>query len=310
MMPAATLAAAAPRPTRLHYVAALTAILLGLTLLLTCTTIAFWHRDPMLIISAIVVGAFVVPLVRCQYRGTFLHVARSARIATGLHYGFALFALLFYFTTIGEFVAESRDGMKIAVVLWPVLLAGLPAAAAGRSNQLWTAKLRTAATADSASQPPISTARRRRGAAIVFALSAAGAAYLVHRYGPPYAEHVAAGDAPFALPAAATDVCYARGSRGLLYYEFSIDEPGFREWIDDFYRSAGPNRPQLAEISDVMKYGDPCEIRRYTSLANLPGDRYARVTDGLCFARHNQDQRRQAVYDRAARRAYFTFAAD
>ena len=48
---------------------------------------------------------------------------------------------------------------------------------------------------------------------------------------PRYAENVSVADAPFGLPADATDVSFCQGFRGTIPYEFTIDEMSFREWV-------------------------------------------------------------------------------
>jgi hypothetical protein len=118
---------------------------------------------------------------------------------------------------------------------------------------------------------------------------------------PPFAENVEASAAPVDLPAGATDVSYAKGFRGTVAYEFTIDEEGFREWVAAGIGSFESRSAQVPLREIVF----PARIIRYYFYADLPGPDTATIEHGLDYSWSKEDRSVRAVYDRATGRAYY-----
>jgi hypothetical protein len=178
----------------------------------------------------------------------------------------------------------------------------------GRSNQLWSRRLQTAYGPDELRRPhhPV-TMQQLLGGLGFASLVLSVVAYHTYERGPLFGEHLSPAAVPFLVPAAATDVCYARLAPYSLKYEFTIDEARFRDFANHHFEPATSDERRLAEIKDVLPGGE-CQIDRYVSLmgAEGVGEHRVDVHDGLCFESHRSNSRRQAVYDRKHGRAYFS----
>lgn len=296
------------RPSLLHYVAAWGTIYVGLQISACLLDFFLVDRNPMALIGLIGLVPFVGPLLWCQYRGTFRGIANCAAVAGRLLYGLGLFILFGYVSNVAEAVDKhGRPPLQAMYDLWGLGVAALPILAAARSNQLRARSLRASSTRVHAQHLHRPTSQRQLlGELALISIVIAVTMYQHQVRGPRSAEHLNRADVPFAVPAEATDVSYGRSAFSTLAYEFTIDEPGFRAWVTQhFEKSDAPGR-KLIEIKDVTTFGRECSISRYTSLIPDPaGDHDAKVSDGLCFERHFEDQRRQTVYNRVNQRAYF-----
>ncbi len=115
------------------------------------------------------------------------------------------------------------------------------------------------------------------------------------------AEHVTRRQAPVNLPAGATDISYCRDPSGELAFEFTIDERSFSRWV-----SAGLGTYQANPINaPPIPIAQMQAIRRYRGVANMSGEAYAIVNDGLFYQRMEGQKRIEAVFDRVTDRAYY-----
>ena len=111
---------------------------------------------------------------------------------------------------------------------------------------------------------------------------------------PRCAENVDRSKAPFDLPLEATDISYARGYRGTIIYEFTIDEDGFRKWVNS---GIGSLESQSADVP-LRPISSPVRIYRYNG-------QFATIKQGLYYSWSKEDRGVDAVFDSTANRAYY-----
>tara|TARA_Y100001933_G_scaffold215598_1_gene222344 strand:- start:179 stop:736 length:558 start_codon:yes stop_codon:yes gene_type:complete len=119
---------------------------------------------------------------------------------------------------------------------------------------------------------------------------------------PRYAENVPVAEAPFGLPADATDVSFYQGFRGTIAYEFTIDETSFREWVADGIGSIESN----ASNTELEQITTPVSITRYNAYSpELNGPDSITVNNGLYYSWSFEDRGVYAVFDSTTDRAYY-----
>lgn len=88
----------------------------------------------------------------------------------------------------------------------------------------------------------------------------------------------------------------------MIAYEFTIDEDGFRKWVDS---GIGPRESEYAE--DLIRpISEPFRIHRYYCLSpELVGPEFATITQGLYYSWSRGDSGIYAALDSATNRAYY-----
>jgi len=285
--------------------ATVSALVIAGNLLLLSTFIAAAIVEPNRF--AIMGGLFVLPLCVLmavqQYRGTFRCVQSAATTTSVLLYimgGFLIFGVV---TSAGEAIANSISLRMMASILIAMLIVATCSIAIGRMNALWSRRIRSAI--DSGAVPAIKRGFSLRDlllAVTVIAAMTAITSQLIRSAPPWYAENIQASAAPFSLPAGATDVSYCKGYRGTIAYEFTINEPAFRGWVES---GIGSIESESAAIP-IREITTPFTIRRYfTYSSKLNGPREITVNSGLFYSWSKEDRGVHAVYDRTTGRAYY-----
>ncbi|MBN2472971.1 MAG: hypothetical protein JXB62_00085 [Pirellulales bacterium] len=294
---------ALPRPSRM--LVAVSVIVIAANLfLLSIYAGAIVVLDPCTIIGFAIVVPLWVAIALEQYLGTFRRVP-SAAAATGvllyLVGGLATFAFV---TTVGETIVEGTALRLIPkMVVWilgPMLLIAAGSILAGRMNALWARKLRAAI--NSLATPPGPSRFRFSLHELLVGVGVAAtmmgtASWYARSLKPPYAEHIAAADAPFSLPANATDVCYRQGARGTVTFECTTDEVAFRKWVDS---RIGSIESQSAGVP-LKEIVTPFIMTRYTGYPDT-----ITVSHGLYYSWSKEDRAVDAVFDRTTNRAYYS----
>jgi len=126
--------------------------------------------------------------------------------------------------------------------------------------------------------------------------------YFVHALPPQYAEHVLPEKTPFNIPENATDVCFCRNARLAKAYEFTIDEEGFRAWIEAGVDGVAP----WHEDGSLWPIAGTYTIRRYHGLSpELTGPKSITIADGLYYEWRQGSERIYTAFDRETNRAYY-----
>lgn len=258
----------------------------------SCLAIAW---DPCALIGGFLLLPIPVFLGVEQYRGTFRKSRAAARNAAWIL--LATGTALVFVSLVGMIVAVGGpSGLRAGLCVSGASLAGAFAClSASRGNSAWSKRLPP--RGPSAWQFSL---RELLGLAAVVALVAGLTTHFVRTTGPQYAEHVSPREAPFYVPPGASDVCYCRGPRGSIAYEFTIDEQGFRTWV--LVGLAG------LESTDherrIQPVDNPTRVIRYAHFCGrLSAQPSATVSHGCYW--QNGDGWKYAVFDRNAQRAYY-----
>lgn len=258
--------------------------------------------------DAIIGGVFLMPLLVAvailQYFAAFRAVRSAATISSIMLYIAGAFATLAFITTAGEAVVV--DGMLFSY-MYPLLgtMAAIAATflVSGRANANWSRKLGAACETLTIvhGQGRFGFREVLLGVVAITAISAT-ASYLIYTEPPRYAEHVDRSTARLGLPDGATDVSYYRGFRGIIAYEFTIDESSFREWVES---GIGSIESESAGIP-LKEIVDPFTIIRYNGLSSeLDGPPNITISNGLFYAWEKEDWVVYAAFDRETRCAYY-----
>lgn len=239
-----------------------------------------------------------------QYRGIF-HRNHQAAKTTGtvLSVTGALMVL-----GVGSFLKESFTNPEI-LYSWPTAMAifvlGLFFILVGWWNLEWSRNLKADVTSTEVWPRFERDNRRDRIAALLAVIVIIlGTSLTVWSALPEFAENVEYSRPPFGIPIGATSISFCQGQRGTIAYEFSIEEPDFRKWIERKIHSRETNNPQ--DLIKSILSSSPISVRRYVSLkTGLKGNPSAVVTDGLYYSWSKEDQGMDAVFDRKAKRAYY-----
>jgi hypothetical protein len=137
---------------------------------------------------------------------------------------------------------------------------------------------------------------------LMAALSAvlAGAAFGIRDTPPERAMHVSVLESHLTLPKGASDVCVIRGSRGIITFDFAIDEPGFWEWAKT---RVGSLESQTDNVP-IKAIEDSFSILSCSENANeyiVP----RAINHGWFYSWHKEDRSIQYGYDADTGRAYY-----
>jgi hypothetical protein len=254
-------------------------------------------------VAALFFGPLCLFMAAQQYLGTFRRVPSGAAATSLLLYIVSGFLILAVVTSIGEAVVEGISLRLMASITLPMLVAAAFCIVSGRMNALWSFKVSAAISAGAISRRDRGFTLRELFLAIaIIASMTAITSQFIRSAAPRYAEQVDGSAAPFWLPAGATDISYARGHRGTIAYEFSIDESGFREWVDS---GIGSIESQSAGIP-VREIFSPITMRRYYAYwPERNGPDRITIKSGLHYSWSKEDRGVHAAYDRTTGRAYY-----
>lgn len=286
-----------PKPTPLLIATSVLVIAFSLFLVSVALAAFTVTWDPCSLIG----GAIILPLPAAlavqQYRATYRGVAPAALTAAVLLFivgGFAAFALA---TTFGE-IAMGGGELPWFRLLLPMLAVAIVGLFGGWLNLRWRRNLPPTLT-DAGCRFSL---REILAAGAAISLLTGLTASFVRSTPPRYAENVSVADAPFGLPASATDVSFCQGFRGTIAYEFSVDETSFREWVADGIGSIESN----ASNTKLEPIITPVSITRYNAYSSeLSGPESITVNKGLHFSWSFEDRGVYAVFDSSTNRAYY-----
>ncbi len=294
-----------PRPSLLLQACSVLTITASLWLVTVALSTFAVRWDPCYWFSGTILFPLPAVLAVQQYRGTFRR-KRNAAFAAGILLciagGYAFFA---FAVTLGETLLRGDELHWYPLLV--LLLIGVSASLFAWMNFRWLQQLPAVIpTGKHSGGGKRFTMRELLAAFTAIAFMFGCMVHAVRSLPSQFAEHVSRDAAPFDLPAGARDVCYARGIRGTLAYEFSIDQPGFLEWIDS---GIGSMESEAANVP-VKPITAPYTIRSYRSFSSdLSGPDRVTITNGLYYHWSKEDRGVYAAYDRAAQRAYYYFHA-
>jgi hypothetical protein len=258
--------------------------------------------DPCSVISGVVILPLPVTLGIQQFRGTFRCNSKAALISSMLLFVVGGFALLAFAVTLGDMILK---GVRIPWlgVLLPMLVTGIVGGVAAWMNLKWSRRLRRSAETTTTSPDLARLSMRELSAAVAAIACVTGlSTYFVRSTPPRCAENVALDKAPFGMPAGATEISYCQGFRGIIAYEFTIDEKSFAAWVAS---GIGSLESDAANVS-LQSIARPYTIERFYGLsADLSGPHSITITDGLFYDWSKEDRGVHAAFDRATSRAYY-----
>lgn len=148
--------------------------------------------------------------------------------------------------------------------------------------------------------------RELLGLVTVVALIASITTWMIRSEPPRFIEHATPREAGLILPQGASDVCCARGFRGTITYEFTIDENRFFEWAKS---GLGSLESEAAGIP-IKPIVTPFQFSRYTNWKpdnSLPAEDKVTITHGYYYLWQKEDRSVVFAYDKDHQRAYFHF---
>jgi hypothetical protein len=255
--------------------------------------------------TAFLSGVFFLPLSAAlgiqQYRGTFWRNRKAALFAAICLFIVGGLLWLTFLVNLGEILLSGGRAGLLLDSFWPMLVVGTLAAVAGWANEHWSRLLKVE-SASSLIRPGQFTLRDLLVGVAVISEMIASVTFLLREVRPQFAEHVASKDAPFSLPVNARDVSYCQGVRGSIAYEFTIDEEGFKDWINS---GVGSIESISAKVT-LDPITAPVTIDRFNSLSReLKGPESITVSNGLFYSWSKEGRGVHAVFDRNTNRAYF-----
>lgn len=251
------------------------------------------------LLSGIVFAPLPAALGIQQYRGTFWRNRKAAYFAAIGFFIVGGLLWLMFVTTIAETLLSDEGQMWLMLdFLWPLLVIGTLAGVVGWANLRWSRRL-TVAGASHLQRRGQFTLWDLLAGVTILAVMTASVTFLVGQTNSQYAENVSREEAPIGLPRNARDVSFCQGMRGTIAYEFTIDEAGFKDWINT---EIAPRNPKVTLNSITNTF----RITRYNSLSSeLNGPDSITITNGLSFQWTEGDRGIHAAFDRTTNRAYY-----
>jgi len=211
-----------------------------------------------------------------------------------------MFAMI---ANVGEAIVNDGIEWRFLISFVGFFLAiAIPVGVAAWANRRWARVLKAVNATRMAPARPVFTLRELFGAVTVVAITTGIVSSLVRSDPGKFGEHVALSDGPAGLPAGATDVSFGKGYRGTIAYEFTIDEQGFINWVNE---GLGSIEAQSAGVQ-LQPINGFASIRRYLEFGpNAASATNANVTNGLQYHWSKQDRGVHAIFDRDTSRAYY-----
>jgi hypothetical protein len=288
------------KPGRLYLASSAIAITISL-FFLSLSLASFWdYRQDLP--AWLVCLPFALATGLLQYHAVFRHGATSAKWLAGIlipTHGLLLLATL-------VMTSESRPcTLKEWAIFGAIFCLGAFGVTCGILNLRWASYLRACASHGVAieRQPLIQFSLwRLSGWTVAVAVCAGTTYWFVSQIPPRYGENVTAAEAWLDLPDAATDACFWRWQRGRIAYEFTIDEAGFRSWVELLIRQEDAKIEQVS----IARIDEPYDIMRYCRFRTSAEEGgYATVSRGYYVQWSKSSWFPHAVYDLDARRAYY-----
>lgn len=286
-----------PKPTTL--LVALSVLVIAFSLFLVSAALAAFTVtwDPCSLIG----GAIILPLPAAlaiqQYRATFRRAAPAALTAAVILFIIGGLAAFAFATTFGE-IAMGGGELPWFSLLLPMLAVAIVGLFGGWLNLRSRRNL-----PETAIGAGWQFSRREILVALAAICVLTGLTASFIRSTPPrYAENVSVAEAPFGLPANATDISFCQGFRGSIAYEFTVDETSFRDWVADGIGSIESN----ASNTQLDPITTPVSITRYNAYSSeLNGPDSITVNIGLHYSWSFEDRGVYAVFDSTTNRAYY-----
>ncbi|MCE9553526.1 MAG: hypothetical protein K8T91_09155 [Planctomycetes bacterium] len=257
--------------------------------------------DPCSLIGGCIMLPWPLALGIQQYRGTFRRNAKAGHtsaISLFVIGGLGCLILVAFGAQLGL-----RGRHLWLRDLLPIGLGSMFAFLAGRANLQWARLLRTETSTPASSPQGMRFSLRELFLAVTLvAVIAALVTSFVKAIPPRFAEHVDVAQAPFGLPPEAKDVSYFQGYRGTIAYEFTIDEAGFRRWVES---GIGSIEAKSANVSLEPIEGSHTISTYHALTSALPGPEKVTLTDGLYYGWSKEDRGVHAAFDRVRQRAYY-----
>lgn len=286
------------KPTLILYTTSVLVIVFCLFLVSVAIASFTVTWDPCAFVGGLILLPLPATLAVQQYRGTFRHIRSASKMTAILLFvvgGFAAFAFVATFVEI----VEGGGELPWFGLLLPMLATSAIGFASGWLNLSWRGELPNDITLTA----PQSFSKREIWLALMtIGCMVAVTNWLIRSMPPKYAEHVDIANAPFGLPANATDISFCQGSRGTIAYEFNTDEAFFCEWV-----AAGIGSLEShASDTQLVPITSPVSILRYNSCStDLTGPDSIIVAAGLHYSWSFEDHGVYAVFDSSSKRAYY-----
>ncbi len=147
---------------------------------------------------------------------------------------------------------------------------------------------------------PRFTLRELAGLVAAVAAVLAGIAFGFRETLPERAMHISVLESRLKLPEGASDVCIRRGSRGIITFDFAIDEPGFWEWT----KSRSGSLESEADNVPIKPIEGSFSILSCSDDPNLYVTHHE-ITRGWYYSWRKEDRAIQYAYDADHGRAYY-----
>ncbi|MFO0900068.1 MAG: hypothetical protein U0836_21760 [Pirellulales bacterium] len=300
-----------PRPGAL--LVTLSTLVIGMCLFMSSFLAAalFNPWDLCAVAAAVFLGPLPIALMGLQYSGVFRKKIVASQLAAAILGVFGLIGMLAVSgfaldvaTNFGQGDMDTVSFCKAAAfgTLF-LLLPCLICLATAWQDLRWSRELTARGEAQQLAHFP-----RPWIAPIIAGVSVLAMGWVISFLAPPYAEHVGPENAPRTLPATASDVSYCTTSRGSERIEFTIDEPAFRQWVDDVVVQI--RSIEKGDVFPLAEIKEHIAITRYNGVLgrspepNSPTS--VDVREGLVYRWTYTDHNVMAVYDRPTRRAYLS----
>lgn len=262
-------------------------------LLANITALLLIDGDVCAFAGVVILIPFATVLVVSQYRSTYFAHRKSTQTSITL---FSLIGCLFLMGLISTSYRRISLGLPVA---WISEALPLLSVAIVAFSVVW---IQTKRVDHLDNQSRIKFSSRELIVCFIgLMVLALGIPYFLNSMPRNFGENVSVNQSPSIFPAQATEISYCRDNRGTFAGEFTIDETGFRKWVNS---GIGSLESQAAKVP-IESISKPVKIRRYPSLSEkLQGEEQITLSEGLQYLWHFEDQNVQAVFDQTKDRAY------
>lgn len=270
----------------------------------------FARWDPCVWIAAVIFGVPAFAFSYWQYTATFRASQSSANVLRILLPLISLGGILISGLTLIEALSAGAVSTGVLNFILPHGIASICFAWVGFQNYRWHRSLISYSAGPGRDAASEARAPRtlRFGLAELLAVFAAlsivlaGATYGSRDIEPQTGAHVTPQEAHLTLPTGASDVCFRRAPRGVINYNFAIDEAGFWEWTK--MPSCGGSLESKASGVKIEPVSGSFEI------CDTFSPNYVHtITRGWKYDFQIEDRGHQFAYDADQGRAYYYFHA-
>jgi hypothetical protein len=257
--------------------------------------------DPCSMIAGVMILPVPIALGLQQYRGTFRNNSNAASTSSLILFIVGGLALAMVISALSEIASEARQIPWMACI--PLLATGIVCGAAAWMNRSWAWRLEKSMTIAANTNESAKYSTQDRWAAVTAMICIIGLViYFILAEPPQYAEHVSRDNALSSVPSQAIDISFCQGARGIVAYEFTIEEQGFVDWVQAGIGSI----EAIAAKVPVRPIAKPYTIIRYNALTQkLSGPDLITISNGLYYEWTKEDRGVYAAFDRTTGRAYY-----